>query len=309
MSKIFYSKILLFGEYTLMFGSQALSIPFHDFYGKFSLGKKEKTKKGFDTEKHLRTFLEYLKNLDTERKEIIKIDTARFESDLNNGLTVESNIPVGYGMGSSGALVAAVFDRYGTNSPIADTSDYDLTELKKIFSVMESFFHGKSSGFDPLVCYLNAPVFIDEKGKAKQLSLNMTDDNKKGTVFLLDSKITGETRPLVEWFVNKFNDNEIFRKKITNQLIPLNKRAINSFVSAGFDELSKTFHDISLFTYKELKPMIPSALTDVWKHGLESGDYMLKLCGSGGGGMMLGYTHDFDKAGLLLNNYTLYKVL
>ncbi len=307
MSKPFYSKILLFGEYTLMFGSKALSIPFEKFYWQFVFNEKNRDKSVSDNVKHLVKFLEYLKNLDNEKKELIKTDTARFESDLKKGMSVESNIPVGYGLGSSGALVAAVFDKYGSAS-VSKPPFYDLKKLKKIFSVMESFFHGKSSGFDPLVSFLNAPVSIDENGTPKQISLHGAGENKNGTLFLLDSKTTGETRPLVEGFVYKFNNDDNFRKKITQELIPLNNRAVDSFINGNYNGFSEIFFEISLFTFNHLSPMIPETLTGVWKRGLETGSYSLKLCGSGGGGMMLGFTSDFDKTVLLLKDFTVYKV-
>ncbi|MFT5953016.1 MAG: mevalonate kinase, partial [Bacteroidia bacterium] len=43
----------------------------------------------------------------------------------------------------------------------------------------------------------------------------------------------------------------------------------------------------------------------VWKHGIESGDYYLKLCGSGGGGYILGFTKDYENAKVQLKNYEL----
>ena len=43
----------------------------------------------------------------------------------------------------------------------------------------------------------------------------------------------------------------------------------------------------------------------VWKKGIESGDYYLKLCGSGGGGYILGFTRDYEKAKAQLKDYQL----
>jgi mevalonate kinase len=42
--------------------------------------------------------------------------------------------------------------------------------------------------------------------------------------------------------------------------------------------------------------MIPDNFKHVWQEGLKSNDYNMKLCGSGGGGFLLGFTTDLDKA-------------
>ena len=51
--------------------------------------------------------------------------------------------------------------------------------------------------------------------------------------------------------------------------------------------------------------MIPDQFQSIWKKGIESGDYYLKLCGSGGGGYILGFTRDYEKAKLQLKDYQL----
>jgi mevalonate kinase len=56
---------------------------------------------------------------------------------------------------------------------------------------------------------------------------------------------------------------------------------------------------------KNFKPMIPPAFHKVWEHGILTNDYYLKLCGSGGGGYILGFTADYEKAQKSLENYKL----
>ena len=41
--------------------------------------------------------------------------------------------------------------------------------------------------------------------------------------------------------------------------------------------------------------MIQSSIQEDWMYGLTSGKYMLKLCGSGGGGFILGFTHHYSE--------------
>ena len=77
----------------------------------------------------------------------------------------DSSIPQGYGVGSSGALVAAVYDKYafGKITVLENLTKEKLLHLKAVFSLMESFFHGKSSGLDPLNSYLSLPILINSK--------------------------------------------------------------------------------------------------------------------------------------------------
>ena len=45
----------------------------------------------------------------------LNLDLSRMKHDLSRGLTINSDIPQRYGLGSSGAIVASVFDRYNNN--------------------------------------------------------------------------------------------------------------------------------------------------------------------------------------------------
>jgi mevalonate kinase len=93
-----------------------------------------------------------------------KLDIEQFKQDIANGMFFDSNIPQGYGVGSSGALVAAIFERYSFSKHNPENiSKEDLKNIKSVFGEMESYFHGKSSGMDPLICYMNLPILIENK--------------------------------------------------------------------------------------------------------------------------------------------------
>jgi len=62
---------------------------------------------------------------------------------------------------------------------------------------------------------------------------------------------------------------------------------------------------LSKIVLKNFKPMIPVAFHKVWEHGINTNDYYLKLCGSGGGGYILGFTEDYEKAKEKLQDYKL----
>ena len=42
--------------------------------------------------------------------------------------------------------------------------------------------------------------------------------------------------------------------------------------------------------------MIPDNFKKLWKEGIDSNSYYLKLCGSGGGGFILGFTENLEQA-------------
>ena len=62
---------------------------------------------------------------------------------------------------------------------------------------------------------------------------------------------------------------------------------------------------LSRVVLNHFKPMIPKQFHSLWQQGIDSGDYYLKLCGSGGGGYILGFTPDYERAKKALNDHKL----
>ncbi len=298
----FYSKILLFGEYALMAGSPALSIPYNDLHGTFVFGKVSTA--GFDSNSHLKKYAGYLRKLSRKKEFSGKLDISQLEKDVDNGLVFESNIPLGYGLGSSGSLVAAVYERYGMNKiPIGVALSNDkLVALKQIMAAMESWFHGKSSGLDPLICYLQKAVMVKGENKLEVVDLPQFTSDTGGAMFLLDTGTTGETQPLVNYFVNQCEKAD-FLDKIKSELVPLNQQCIRAYLSGDTEALFPCVEKLSAFTRQYFQPMIPEKVLPVWEKGLENRKYFLKLCGSGGGGMMLGFTPDFEQTKNILKAF------
>ena len=154
---LFYSKILLFGEYGIIEDSKGLSIPYNFFKGALKIPETP-SEISKNSNSILFDFCNHLKQI----KGLADLDLILFEKHLNKGLYFDSSIPKGYGVGSSGALVAAVYDKYSNNkiTVLENLTRDKLLKLKTIFSKMESFFHGKSSGLDPLNSYLSIPILI-----------------------------------------------------------------------------------------------------------------------------------------------------
>ena len=156
---LFYSKILLFGEYGIIKDSKGLSIPYSFYNGAL---KKEDNPSATALQSNikLKDYVDYLITIDAE---IVTFDIDKLKDDVASGMYFDSSIPQGYGVGSSGALVAAIYDKYAFNkiTVLENLTREKLLKLKEIFSAMESFFHGKSSGLDPLNSYLSIPILIN----------------------------------------------------------------------------------------------------------------------------------------------------
>ena len=69
--------------------------------------------------------------------------------------------------------------------------------------------------------------------------------------------------------------------------------------------LFKNTKILSGIVFENFKPMIPNKFHKIWKTGIESGSYFLKLCGSGGGGYILGFAPNIEKAKKDLSGYNL----
>ncbi|WHF52358.1 mevalonate kinase [Chryseobacterium gotjawalense] len=296
---LFYAKILLFGEYGIIEDSQGLTLPYSFYKGtlKFSDLKSDFDKESNDS---LLKYSDYLKDL--ELPEVFQLNISKFKKDIKKGLFFDSNIPQGYGVGSSGALVAAIFEKYSIKSYEPEQVSKDqLMNLRTIFGQMESYFHGKSSGIDPLICYMNLPILIESKESVDKVAIPASHEGK-GAIFLIDSGMTGETGPMVQIFFEKMK-TEGFRKTMKEEFIRYNNACIDAFLKKEMTPLFRNLKSLSVWAYEHFKPMIPESIYNVWKKGLDTNAYYLKLCGSGGGGYILGFTKDYKKAEKMLEGF------
>ena len=298
---LFYAKILLFGEYGIIKDSKGLAIPFNAYRGALKTSSELSGTPKVSNE-NLQRFFQHLSTLDTT---LVSFNLNELERDVNNGMYFDSSIPQGYGVGSSGALVASIYDKYANDkiTVLENLTREKLLKLKEIFSLMESFFHGKSSGLDPLNSYLSLPILINSKDNVEPAGIPSQKEGK-GAVFLLDSEQIGETEPMVNIFMNKMK-NEGFRKMISEDFSTTTDACIEDFLQGNVKSLFSNVKSLSKLVLKNFKPMIPSAFHQVWEKGISSNDYYLKLCGSGGGGYILGFTEDYEKAQKSLGNYKL----
>ena len=270
----------------MIFDSTALMVPLKQFSAQWRFASHLLAQGSAASNASLQRFADYISTLDIADL----FDLQRFNHELYYNLCLDSNVPSGYGLGSSGTLVAAVYDAYAKQK----TDDY--LQLKEIFGKMESYFHGSSSGIDPLQCYLGQPFKITPKG------LEILNDeflNKSIHICLIDTKIKSNTKPLVNHFKKQRNDAD-FLKRFQKEYVPQVKSCINTMISGDNELFFKSLKQLTQGQLEFLRPMITDNTL-----GLFTADYDfhfgVKISGSGGGGYVLGFTDDVEKANELLS--------
>ena len=287
MRERYYSKVILFGEYSMIFDSTALMVPLKKFSAQWRFASSAQGSTASNAS--LKRFVDYLSTLD-DAKEII--DLQRLNRDLRYNLYLDSNVPSGYGLGSSGTLVAAVYDGY------AKQKSDDLLALKTLFGQMESYFHGSSSGIDPLQCYLGKPFKITPKNVEILNDGFLRNDIH---ICLIDTKIKSNTKPLVEHFKAQ-RENPEFLKRFQTEYLPYVKKCINAMI---WNDKKVFFSSLRLLTKGQLqflRPMITDNTLDLFTSNYDF-NFGVKISGSGGGGYVLGFTDDVDATSNLLRDF------
>ncbi len=159
----FPGKLLLIGEHSVIEGSRALVIPYPDVSASLVLTRQSLVGEDLVSNRVLYEFALWLK--ENKDSALPELNMTRLFRDIDQGLYLRSSIPKRYGLGSSGALCAAVYDEYagGKSKFSEEPESEELLVVKKALACMESWFHGTSSGIDPLCIYYNKPLVIEGK--------------------------------------------------------------------------------------------------------------------------------------------------
>lgn len=301
----FNSKILLFGEYTVLQNGMALVVPCDLYSGRLDFYDTASNKKfALQSNEFLKKFSGFIAS---HMDENFVLEVKRLEQELANGLFFQSTIPQGYGLGSSGALVVAIFLRYlkkakNVKDDLKVITYHKMQGLKAALGKLESFFHGVSSGLDPLSIILNEPLLYKGARDIETTSLPAKRTEGKNVIFLLNTHIPRNTSDLMKKF-DLLQRDPGFQNRLQDELVGYNNNAIDRFLKNDSSGLHKSLHDISSFQLREMHEFIPDALHSAVEKGFEHGDYFLKLCGAGGGGFMLGFTRDWGKTSESLKEY------
>ena len=292
----FYSKILISGEYIIFQRAKALAVPYKNYSGKldFITDKSIHDKLENHSNKVFQDLNKYFDKTLSGSVLTNKFKLGKFNNDINNGLYFNSNIHEGYGIGSSGALTAAIYNNYVNNREYFFNNEFHnkiLLNLKNELAYIESFFHGKSSGIDALVSYVNKPLLINRN--SIEVTNYKIEKKPQLTILLIDTGQTRNTQDLINRFNNEIENKKLF-KLLENGLIPASNSFTDALIENNIPGIFKNLQKISEFQFDNFRLLIVPEFLNFWEQGLKSGKYFLKLCGSGSGGYLLGLINDFE---------------
>lgn len=265
----FPSKVILFGEYLVLFGGDALAIPFQTF--SMQIAKQPQV----DFKNAISDFSNYLLSHPLFKN---RIDESLLVSFFDSH-SLESKIPMGYGLGSSGAVVASFYETF-----ISDKKE-SLVEIQQELASMEAFFHEKSSGLDPLTSYIQEPILIQQE-IPKKISLQ---EPVLSPFWLFDSGIVRKAHEAIHIF-KELMTQDAFQKDLKEKMLPLNQSIIQKMIEGI--EIQNEIKELSQLQFELFEALIPISVKEIWQKGLETNRYYMKLCGAGKGGFFLIYSKD-----------------
>ncbi|MGB3196220.1 MAG: hypothetical protein WBB17_00730 [Saprospiraceae bacterium] len=262
--KKYPAKLLLIGEYSVLYGSKALAVPIDKFFVQWI------HENGSPSHYELMQLLIYLMD---HKSEFHFLNLEKLKTDINGGRSLYSTIPTGYGLGSSGAVCAAILDQYKID-------ECSIEETHRQLILLENYFHKKSSGIDPLISYYQSPMIIEDRPILldKSYLTHLSNYN----LFLIDSNVKRKTSEFVELFKTKMSD-PIFSESYTQNIIALNNSLIDFFIDNQCFKFSEAWKELSTLSTYYYREMITSEIEKIWKPLFLKNNY-LKINGAGGGG-------------------------
>ncbi len=280
MNNRFNAKLLLFGEYGIIKGAKGLAVPFPKYFG-YLKSDINNSKNKLD----LAEFIGYIEGSSILTKEL---DIETLKKDNERGLVFDSNIPIGHGIGSSGALCASIYSKYAKN--FVRKKQYNVEELKylkDVMALMESYYHGSSSGIDCLISLIDKPLQLNGRNDFQLFSSE--NSQKLGYFYIYNTGVSRKTSPLVHQFLSDYENNLEYRnmfleyKKLSDEVIEL-------FVLGEKEIFKNQMEKLSKLQFMAFKKMICPRIEEVWIEGIEKKELSVKLCGAGGGGFYLIYS-------------------
>ena len=171
-----HAKAILFGEHSVVYGKLGISIPL-----------KEMT---IDVE-----IDDNLGTTDDVIKNIFKLCNV----STNKKCIINSNIPIGKGLGSSAALAVEICNKL------------NISNTYEIATQSEEYVHGKSSGIDLNQVMRNLPLKFIKNKSIEEFNFNL--DTK---LLIVDTNVIGSTKEAVELVRKNYDINYKYIEELGN---------------------------------------------------------------------------------------------
>ncbi|MEO5581133.1 MAG: hypothetical protein ABIR66_00460 [Saprospiraceae bacterium] len=191
-------------------------------------------------------------------------------------------------------MSAAVLQQYGLNS------GEDVGLIQQKLALIESCFHGTSSGFDPLISYFQRGCLVQNKNTLLLKDTYTINEKLKSRLYLIDSNTTRTSLSPIQWFYEQINSGA-FQTEL-QELNEVNSLFIRNVLDTDPFIISSLFQKISSIQFEIFQPLIVPSVKKIWKLGLQQGTYFCKLCGKGGGGFYYVWLNE-EYPGLIQHEY------
>lgn len=275
-----HSKLILIGEHSVVYGHPAIALPVNILKTTVTISSIQSGQ--YIENNEFRRRLDLLGDEFEGIRQLILRLLAHFnEQKMAFSLEIDSNIPLGRGLGASASLATAVTRGF------YDFFDAELSEaaLNAYANFSENITHGRSSGIDVATVNSEKPLWF-----IKGQSANPFDLNLSGYLVIGDSGIHGFTSQAVNIVREKLNEQTKETEDNLTKLGGLSSVAKEDLMNNKLSELGKTMntaHEI----LSELEVSHPK-LDQLVNTARQAGALGAKLTGSGLGGVMVALAED-----------------
>lgn len=279
------SKIILIGEHAVVYNKPAIAIPLKNITCKVTITENNLNDivimsdlfQGSISE--LPIFLESLK--------VVIIETLKILNSSKNNITVtiDSDIPLQRGMGSSAsvsiAIIRSLFHYF--NKTLTTEKTLELVHIS------EKLLHGNPSGIDATVITTEQAIYFKKNEPFKLLNLNLAC-----YLIIADSGITGSTKEAIN-MVKKIKKEDAFKHTtIMNHLENLSNQMLQFIMKNHLKKIGEIMTNTHHYLQQlNLSTPLIDKLVSV---ALKNGALGAKLTGGGLGGCIIALAQTIEQA-------------
>lgn len=268
------AKIILFGEHAVVYGKPGIAVPVKKCY---TLATVSSEPFSYTTDKELD------EDETMKMSKLFKLIFSRLGTNKNLSADIESNIPVGCGMGSSASLSVALVRAFSNFLEL----NYDNEKVNALAFECEKIFHGNPSGIDNTVVAYEKSVFYRRK-KTEFLDLRIPLN-----LVIANTGIRSSTKDAVDGVRKRYEENEKKYLHIFDEIEKITEQAKGCLEKGDIRWLGKLMNQ-NQKCLKEIGVSLPE-LDNLASKALKAGAYGAKIAGAGLGGCVIALADEKNK--------------